>query len=242
LAVSSPKLIECENDMKTVTIHKNISYDGSSLFKEMARSFELCAWLMLLLFCNHTLFFGQMADHFVFVPSLVKSGEWYRAVISPFVHVSLYHLILDAGAFLFLWKMIDEDDSRKRWIYLVTCWAGSLLVPLLASEGVYQLGLCGLSGIAHGLFAVAALELTTMSHLRQARPVGFALFTGLLAKVVWEVVTGGAFLAGMHLGPVGTPIVSSHLGGLIGGSLGFAAIRMVCILNNVNRSCGGAPS
>jgi rhomboid family GlyGly-CTERM serine protease len=221
--------------MKPVAVYKDTSFGLDHLLKGKTRVLELCAWLGLLFFCNHTLLQGRMADHLVFFPSLVTNGEWYRAALSPFVHISFYHLALDAAAFLFLWKGLDEGNTGARWIYLLFCWAGSLLVPLMISKQVHLIGLCGLSGVSHGLFAVVALELMVLKDSKQARKVGLILFSGLLAKVIWEVVNGAAFLAGMHLASVGTPIVSSHLGGFLGGWLGFVVIHMAYILNKVNQ-------
>ena len=228
--------------MKTLTIHKNESFDLSPGFKEKIRSFELCFWLGLLIFCNHSLLQGRMAGQYVFLPSLVGNGEWYRAVLSPFVHVSWYHLALDALAFLFLWKSLDGENTGVRWIYLLFCWAGCLLVPLLVSEQIHALGLCGLSGISHGLFAVSALELAADKKYQEAGFIGRIMFAVLFAKIVWEMLSGKVFLAGFHLGYVGTPLVSSHLGGFLGGSLAYFLIRMACILNKKSRFHDGLPS
>lgn len=199
---------------------------------EAQRILELCGWVLLLLICNRALWSGGVADHLVYFPALVKAGEWRRALLFPLVHVGWYHLVLDAGAFLLLWKGIDEGGTGRRWWWLAACWAGSLLAPLWFSPNLPLLGLCGLSGVCHGLMAVSALELAASKSARQTPLLGLALFLGLFAKVCWEVQTGAAFLADLHLGPVGIPIVSSHLGGFLGGAAGFGILYLRDFFNN----------
>ncbi|MBN2428060.1 MAG: rhombosortase [Deltaproteobacteria bacterium] len=228
--------------MKPVAIYKDTSYGLDRILRGKTRALELWGWLALLIFCNHSLLQGRMAEQYVFLPTLVANGEWYRAVLSPFVHVSWYHLALDALAFLFLWKSLDGENTGIRWIYLLFCWAGCLLVPLLVSEQIHALGLCGLSGISHGLFAVSALELSDDKNHKEAWFIGWIMFAVLFAKIVWEMLSGKVFLAGFHLGYVGTPLVSSHLGGFLGGSLAYFLIRMACILNKKSRFHDGLPS
>ena len=61
---------------------------------------------------------------------------------------------------------------------------------------------------------------------RTRRSVGVVVFTGLLAKCIFEAITGGAFFGGFHLGDIGTAIGVCHGGGAVGGLLaGFATCR-----------------
>lgn len=186
---------------------------------------ELCFWLFLLALCNYSLLDGQISTQYIFVPELVMKGQWYRAVLSPFAHVSSYHLILDAAAFLLLWNGLERMSWCGRWACFGGCWAGSLALPLVWSAQVYERGLCGLSGIAHGLFAVTALEMLMDRDSKQSRVLGGVLFAGLLAKIFWEMASGGGVMNNLHFGNVGVPIVTSHLGGLVGGC------AVYCILN-----------
>lgn len=187
---------------------------------------ELCLWLFLMVVCNHSLLAGQMSGQYVFVPQLVMKGQWYRAVLSPFTHVSCYHLVLDGAAFLLLWHGLEGKAWRARWGYLAGCWAGSLAVPLALSAQVYERGLCGLSGIAHGLFAVTALEMLMHRDSKGSRTLGDLLFAGLMTKVLLEIVSGGGVMNYLHIGNVGVPIVTSHLGGLVGGCAVFGLLRL----------------
>ncbi|MBN1142204.1 MAG: rhomboid family intramembrane serine protease [Deltaproteobacteria bacterium] len=205
--------------------------------QKTAHGLELAVWALLLLVCNLPLWSGRIAKSLVFFPGLVAGGQWWRLVLFPLVHVSWYHLILDAGAFLLLWKGIDE----ARWRHLAACWAGSLLMPLCLSASVGTLGLCGLSGICHGLMAISALETAVSQSSPCSAKIGLALFFGLGAKVCWEVLSGAAFLADLHLGAIGIPIVSSHLGGFLGGLSSFVLLYLARLLKNNENQLTGLP-
>ena len=138
------------------------------------------------------------------------------------MHVSWYHLVLDAMAFLLLWNGLLEKDWRGRLLFFTCCWLGSIAIPLLFSENIYVIGLCGLSGIAHGLFVITALEILFARNDKLSRGIGLVLLVGITAKVGLELFSGGAIITNLHFGDIGQPIYSSHLGGLIGGGIAFA--------------------
>ena len=56
--------------------------------------------------------------------------------------------------------------------------------------------------------------------------LGSVLFAGLLAKILWEIASGGSAMNYLHFGDVGVPMVTSHLGGLVGGSVVFGVLRL----------------
>jgi rhomboid family GlyGly-CTERM serine protease len=180
--------------------------------------FEIRFWLVLLILANLGLLFGNVpAINLSFDPAAVANGEWWRIFSWPFVHVSRYHLLIDGSAFLLLYTGLEERRPVKRMLLVLSAAAGSLLLPLAIAPQIQHLGLSGLSGIAHGLAAISALEM--LRHKSQ-RQIGKILFIGLLLKVVLELWTGTAFLQDFHLGDIGQPIVSTHAGGVIGGMLG----------------------
>lgn len=185
-----------------------------------ARNRELYGFLALLLLANLGLLFGNVpATDLMYDPTAVASGAWWRVVTWPWAHVSRYHLILDGVAFLLLYQSLEARSTRMRLTYVLSAAAGSLLLPVCCAPELGRLGLCGLSGPAHGLMASTALELC--AHRRQQR-LGAWLLAGLLAKTTWELWTGTAFLQQWHFGDIGVPIVTTHAGGLLGGLLGFA--------------------
>jgi len=123
---------------------------------------EAVLFVMGLVALNWPLLRGAFAEQAIFLPSRVVAGEWWRLFTHPFVHVSWYHLLLDAGAFLLLYRGLEEQSVARRLCYVVACAIGSLGACLIGSDAIYTQGLCGLSGIDHGLMAICALEM--MSH------------------------------------------------------------------------------
>jgi len=190
------------------------------------RHIETTLWLSLLILCNYSLFGGKVAEHLIFLPNKVTAGEWYRVFLSPFTHVSRYHLALDASAFLMLWNDLHDTGFLKRTTYFVGCFVGSLIVPLVFSDEIYARGLCGLSGIAHGLFAIVALRLIYTDTDSKMRKVGVGLLIGLLTKVMLEIFSTGTIMTSLHIGDVGVPITTSHLGGIAGGIMAFFMAKL----------------
>lgn len=175
-------------------------------------------WLLLLALVNLDLLLGNgPAVELAFDPAAVAAGEWWRLLSWPLVHVSWYHLLLDGAAFLLLWAGLEERRAGRRLLLVAGCALGSLLLPLAIAPQIQQLGLCGLSGVAHGLMAFSALE---MLRHRSQRSLGWILLGGLLLKVAWELVSGTVVLQQLHLGDIGQPIVATHAGGVMGGILG----------------------
>lgn len=180
-------------------------------------NFEMRFWLILLLLPNIGLLLGNLpAVNLTFDASAVANGEWWRYLTWPWVHVSRYHLILDGVAFLTLYTGLEEKQSMVRFAYLLGAIAGSLILPLMISADIYHIGLCGLSGVAHGLFAISALE---MMRKNGELKVGVMMLLGLLVKTGWELYSGQAFLQNLHFGNIGQPIVSTHAGGILGALL-----------------------
>jgi hypothetical protein len=82
---------------------------------------------------------------------------------------------------------------------------------------VNEIGLCGLSGVGHGMLAALCLEtLWGPVDGRGLRTAAALTLVGVAFKSAVEAVTGGVVLAGLHLGSVGTPIAACHAGGVLG--------------------------
>jgi hypothetical protein len=93
-----------------------------------------------------------------------------------------------------------------------------VLVAWWAEPEIATLGLRGLSGVAHGLMAVVCLQRISSSSRDSNEFLAYiAVLAGLVAKCLFESLTGNALLASWHLGNVGTPIAVCHAGGLLGG-------------------------
>lgn len=185
---------------------------------DQMRSLERRCWLGLLILVNLGLLNNLPATSLIYDPAAVASGEWWRLLTWPLIHVSRYHLLLDGAAFLLLLHGLEESHPGKRFSLVFFSAAGSLLLPLAVTPTLAQTGLCGLSGIAHGLATVSALEMIGSSAETPAhRRIGILLLAGLLAKSGFELWTGQVLFASLHLGSVGIPVVETHAGGVLGG-------------------------
>ncbi len=153
----------------------------------------------------------------VFLPDRVRAGEWWRLLAHPFVHVTWYHLLLDAGAFFLLYAGLEEKGALKRMLLVAFCGAGSLVATVLTTLEVSTLGLCGLSGVAHGLMVASALELTDCCRRPCERMQGAVCLALVVAKSIMEVLTGKCFLELLDFGLLGSPIPACHVGGALGG-------------------------
>lgn len=190
--------------------------------------FTILLTLVVLLLNLPLLMQGAPAEVLVFDPAAVLEGAWWRLFTHPFVHVNAYHFFLDAGAFALLWATRPGVRTAGRDLALLgACAAGSMGGALIWNyELVAAQGFCGLSGIGHGLMAYqAAVMLGHATSDPLTRRAGALLLVGLLAKGLYELITGQVFLASLHLGSVGAPVTACHLGGTLGGLVGEAFTR-----------------
>jgi rhomboid family GlyGly-CTERM serine protease len=180
----------------------------------------MLGFLALLAVFNVPVLTGSWCHSMVFMPGAVAGGEWWRLFTHPFVHVSWYHLLLDGAAFLALYHSLVEGSVWRRVGYVLAAGAGSLLVSWEGAPGIEISGLCGLSGIAHGLTAVSALEAVIGqapgSTERRIGQIGFLLVVG---KAALEAMRGRMFFTFLHFGLMGDPVAVSHAGGVVGALL-----------------------
>lgn len=185
----------------------------------LAASWDMVVFAFLIvLFNGHLVGKGDIRA-FLFLPdAVVTNGQWWRIMTHPFVHVSVYHLALDAGAFFLLYSGLKNPSVINRLTLVGVCGAFSLAVAWLFSPAISTMGLCGLSGIGHGLMAVSALEMITDK--KEAR-LGYIYFILIVSKSIFEMVNGGVFFSFLHFGRCGTPLVACHGGGVVGGIVAF---------------------
>lgn len=173
-----------------------------------------------------SVFFGSPWYSMMFQPAAVKAGEWWRLLTHPFVHITWYHLLLDASAFLLLYHGLLEGKFARRLLYMVAAAAGSLLLSWLAAPAISTGGLCGLSGIAHGLMAISAVEL--MVAQPRGSPewrIGVFTFAVVVSKAAFEAISGQILFGFLYFGMVGEPVTVSHAGGIVGGLFAVLLLR-----------------
>jgi hypothetical protein len=144
-------------------------------------------------------------------------------LLHPLVHVSWYHLALDAGAFLALYAVLSDLRLRDRLFCLAACAAGSALGALL-DPAFQSNGLCGVSGIAHGLLAAVTWREAFRGATPALRRAAVCVLVGVAGKALLEAIAGQGLFTAWHLGQVGVPNRTCHLGGIIAGSLAAWAI------------------
>ncbi|MBW2412079.1 MAG: rhombosortase, partial [Deltaproteobacteria bacterium] len=148
----------------------------------------------------------------------LRAGQWWRLFSHPFVHLTWYHLLLDAGAFFILYTGLQEKRVICKLTIAFACSGFSLIAALCFTPDIEAKGLCGLSGIAHGLMAHSGLELI---HTRKRIWVGLFSFLLVFIKSIYEFITGEVVFTFMHMGLCGSPLAACHLGGVMGGILSF---------------------
>ncbi|NNG01841.1 MAG: rhombosortase [Desulfobacteraceae bacterium] len=180
---------------------------------------ETWGFAVLLVITNTHLLAGELPGLWSFSPERVLAGQWWRLLLHPFAHVSWYHLALDAGAFFILYATLREPRSLVRLGYVLSCGIMSLVLSWWLVPNLSGTGLCGLSGIAHGLTAVCALEMTEQP---KTRTIGVAVLVVILVKSILEACLGRVLLVPFHQDWCGTPVAISHLGGVTGGVFAFS--------------------
>ncbi len=187
---------------------------------------EMLLFVGLIVVFSGPVFLGSPWYSMMFQPAAVKAGESWRLLTHPFVHITWYHLLLDASAFLLLYHGLLERKITRRLIYVVAAAAGSLLLSWLAAPAISTGGLCGLSGIAHGLMAISAVEL--MVAQPRGSPewrIGAFTFAIVVCKAAFEAISGRILFGFLYFGMVGEPVTVSHAGGIVGGLFAVLLLR-----------------
>ncbi len=181
---------------------------------------DIFSMMMLLIIANLHLISGNFDNSLVFMPNEAYHGQYWRYITHPFVHLSWYHLMLDASAFFILYSGLTEA-MFIRLFYVLICGAFSLVFAIYFAPQTETYGLCGLSGIAHGLMAISSLD---MMREKETFKIGAVSLIALIAKSIYEVITGKVFFEFLYFGLCGTPIIACHTGGVLGGIAGYFII------------------
>lgn len=149
--------------------------------------------------------------------SALAAGELWRLVTAHFVHLGVGHLWLNLVALALLALLVEDALASGEWLAATAAAVFAIDLGLYAFDQEVA-WYVGLSGVLHGYAAAGALLLAA-----RGERIGFALLTGLIAKIAWEQHAGAiSFSAAATGGPV---VVAAHLYGAIGGlAAGFAAL------------------
>ncbi|MBU1171441.1 MAG: rhombosortase [Proteobacteria bacterium] len=184
----------------------------------MLKPWDMFVFTGVIILLNGHLLGAWGIDTFLFLPRAVIAGQWWRILTHPFIHVSWYHLSLDAGAFLLLYSGLKSQTIPGRLIHVAICGSSSLTAAWAFSPVINTTGLCGLSGIAHGLMIITSLEM--MQSPKSFRS-GMICLTLIVSKSIFEFISGDVFFSFLHFGRCGTPLVACHLGGVVGGMMSY---------------------
>jgi rhomboid family GlyGly-CTERM serine protease len=198
---------------------QNASAAGDGFIGRFGLVIALTAGLLAV---NWPLLVGGINTDLIFFPQAVVQGQWWRVLTYPLVHLSWYHFLLDGGAFLLLFHSLEDQKLRHRLAYVAGAGICSLCLALVLEPSIAQRGLCGLSGIAHGLMAVTGLEMMAADRYRFP---GLLTLLAVVIKSAWELWTGQVFFADMHFGDYGTPLLACHGGGVLGALLVYGVCR-----------------
>ncbi len=158
----------------------------------------------------------------------LDDGDWYRLVTGHLVHTNWLHMAMNSAALLITLLLFPTIYGKARLLGGCILWDALFisfgLVLLFPQIGWYA----GFSGVIHGLLMTGAL-------LSLREPVSKILLVLLVAKVSWELWSGGESVSSDLIeAPV---IYEAHLLGLTAGALAALPLQLVSLL----RETGSRP-
>lgn len=151
---------------------------------------------------------------------------WYRLLTGHLVHTNWPHMVMNSAALL-ITLLLFPVYGNPRLLGGCVLW-DALFISLGLLLLFPQIGwYAGFSGVVHGLLMTGAL-------LAFREPVSKILLVLLVAKVGWEVWTGGESLSTEFIeAPV---IFEAHLLGLIAGALAALPLQLISMLREEHGS------
>jgi rhomboid protease GluP len=150
---------------------------------------------------------------------LTLNGEWWRLVTNCFLHIGIFHLLMNMYALLYIGILLEPYLGRVRFLalYLLTGIAASV-----ASLWWHDLTIsAGASGAIFGMYGIFLALLTTKLIDESARK---PLLTSILIFVGYNILNGVK----------GGIDNAAHIGGVLSGIiLGYSIIPSIRSNNNV---------
>ena len=146
----------------------------------------------------------------------IADGELWRLVSGNLTHTNWPHMIMNSLGLAIITFIFRRYLTSQRLSLLILSIAGFIGITLLMSPMVWY---AGLSGVLHGLFAWGAIQ-----DIKAKDKLGWVLLIAVIAKVLWEQVSGGSASSAELIGA--RVAVEAHLAGVLGGLL-FAAAELI---------------
>ncbi len=205
-----------------------------SLFSKLPQSTTTATKVLLLL--NVLIFgvqsliwlrFGDMgADlalmQLAMIPGLTVTGQWWRVITANFLHINLFHLLMNMAGLWFLGQWVETTWGTSRFllVYAISGIGAMLTVALVAiATHAQPLVVVGASGAIMGLLGVVCAILLRGWQQHHARMAGRQLqfiFTIIALQVMFDLLNPETSMVG-------------HISGLI---LGFIAGYMLSMVRS----------
>jgi membrane associated rhomboid family serine protease len=147
---------------------------------------------------------GVLNDFGALVPSLVRSGQWWRLVTFNFLHIGLMHLLFNSSALFSIGPQVESIFGSQKFVF---AYVGTGTASAFASYLFLPNNSAGASGAIFGLIGLMAVY-----GYRQGGSFGRALMKQML---IWAAI---GLMFGFFIGANNV----AHIGGFIAGAgLGF---------------------
>src|SRR4030095_3189382 len=147
---------------------------------------------------------GVLNDFGALVPSLVRSGQWWRLVTFNFLHIGLMHLMFNSSALFSIGPQVESIFGSQKFVF---AYVGTGTASAFASYLFLPNNSAGASGAIFGLIGLMAVY-----GYRQGGSFGRALMKQML---IWAAI---GLMFGFFIGANNV----AHIGGLIAeAGLGF---------------------
>jgi membrane associated rhomboid family serine protease len=147
---------------------------------------------------------GVLNDFGALVPSLVRSGQWWRLVTFNFLHIGLMHLMFNSSALFSIGPQVETIFGSQKFVF---AYLGTGTASAFASYLFLPNSSAGASGAIFGLIGLMAAY-----GYRQGGSYGRAVMKQML---IWAAI---GIMFGFFIGANNV----AHIGGFVAGAgLGF---------------------
>ena len=168
---------------------------------------------------------SQTVEEAGLVKPAVRAGEWWRLLTASYLHVSLFHVLMNAGALASFAQLIETYDRRMRvpLVYLLAVLGGSV-VSTFASQTSSVGASGGVLGLAGYLLILAGRRDGPPRWMRKA-VASILISTALMGLAAFMFIDNAAHVGGALTGAAIGFLTARNakLGAAFGDSAGWAA-------------------